>query len=303
MRRKTPLSLNASLFWLALILLLAPSAALAADDGERTFAPGQGVPVNTQIGGGGIVPTGHFLAVYNTSYRGKYEGVEGKDVTTNRNIDNTTFQQRLKLRYGLSDHIELNAMIPYNFYDPMSGRNQDSWGDIMFGPNFGLLQERYGDPLSVALLLRVGLPTGSVGTHYAAGGGVWSGQAILSLTKTFGLHQLTAEFVDTLPLEEGNLHTRRGNSAGMTYKYAYALNRNWDIGIEGTIDKGWNGSRNGVEVKNNSLEWYTGPAVNFAVPGTSLTLGVGAYLPVYRDYGMNTSTDAMRFDCKIAYMW
>lgn len=299
------LSLSAILLWFALILLLAPSVIQAQEstDAERTFAPGQGVPVNTGIGGGAIVPPGHFLLVYNTSFRDKYESVQGEDVTTNRNIDNTTFMQRLKLRYGLMDHLELNAMIPYNFYDPMSGRNQDSWGDVLIGPNIGILQERLGDPLSLALLLRVGVPTGSVGTHYAAGGGVWSGQTILSMTKTVGVHLFTLEFADTLPFEEGNQHVRRGNSAGMTYKYAYALNRNWDVGLEGTIDKSWNGSRNGTEVKNNSLEWYTGPAVNYAVPGTNMTMGLGAYVPLYREYGMNTSSDSVRVDCKIGYMW
>jgi hypothetical protein len=128
----------------------------------------------------------------------------------------------------------------------------------------------------------------------------------LGLTKTFGLHQVSFDLVGNVPLSAGNQNVEKGNSGSFNYKYAYALTSKLDVGIEGTIDRGWNGERNNAKVKNNYLEWYTGPALSYILPGNSWFqpwCGLGAYFPVYREYGQNTSAESVRVDFKLGLFW
>ncbi|MBI5518896.1 MAG: hypothetical protein HY916_02425 [Desulfovibrio sp.] len=295
-----------------LLMLSAATDVFAADDTSSTaadpaavtsFGKLQGVPANTAINGGGMLPAGRAITALNSSYRSKYDSAAGQDLKTNRNIDNTTFVNLLKLRYGVTDRVELQAVVPYIFYDPKSGHNLDSWGDVVIAGMYGIMQEKFGDPLSLAVTLRAGLPTGSMGPSALPGGGAWSGTGVLGLTKTWGRNQVAGDLWYTVPFEEGNAHLRKGDSYGLTYKYAFALTQNLDIGIEGTVERGENGRRLGRDVKNSYLEWYTGPAINYNIPGTTVDLAVGAYLPVYREYGQNTSYEGVRLDGKIFILW
>ncbi|OIN99872.1 MAG: hypothetical protein AUJ49_10390 [Desulfovibrionaceae bacterium CG1_02_65_16] len=303
--KNNPHPLRVHLFWIALLLLALPMHLLAADDtsAEEKFGRMQGVPASVSIGGGGMLPQGHAITAWNASYRSKYEGVEGENQKNNRNIDNTTFVNMLKLRYGVTDNIEVQAVVPYTFYDPMAGHNLDSWGDIVVAGMYGFLQEKSGDPVSLALSLKAGLPTGSTGPSALPGGDVWSGTAALGLTKTWGLNQVAFDLWATQPFEEGNSHVRKGDSYGFNYKYARSLTQNLDVGIEGIIEHANRGERYGVEMKNDYTEWYTGPAVTYNIPGTTIDLAVGAYLPVYRSYGQNTSSDSVRVDGKFFIFW
>jgi hypothetical protein len=273
------------------------------DDANRKFGPMQGVPASVSLGGGGLLPEGRLTAAYNVSYRSKYESVAGTDQKNNRNIDNTTFVNLLKFRYGITDRLEIQTVTPYTFYDPKTGRDLDSWGDSLLAVAYGFLQERLGDPLSLTLNVKAGLPTGGMGPSALPGGGVWSAQAWLGLTKTMGLHQVSFDLWGAAPFEEGNQHLRKGDSCGFNYAYKYALTKNLDMGIEGTVEHADRGKRLGVEVKNDYTEWYTGPAVTYNIPGTTVDLAFGAYLPVYRSYGQNTSSDSVRWDGKIFILW
>lgn len=303
MKRKHPFPVL-YLVWLALALFVFPAGVQADDeDSGRTFGKMQGVPASVAIGGGGLLPAGHAITALNFSFRDKYESVTGEDLKTNRNVDNTTIMNLLKLRYGVTDRVEVQAVIPYVFFDPASGRNRDSWGDITVSGVYGFLQEKFGDPVSLALSLRAGLPTGSMGPDALPGGGAWSGQTALSMTKTWGLNQVVLDIWGAAPFEEGNQHVRKGNSYGLNYKYAYALTQYLDAGIEGTIEHAATGKRLGTELKNDYTEWYTGPAMTYNIPGTNIDLCIGAYLPVYREYGQNTSSDSVRVDGKLFLVW
>jgi len=301
--RKTPVfSLRARLLWLGLALLALPAAALAAD-GENQFPASIQAPANIAIAGGGLMPEGHALTVYNVSYRSKYESLTGEDQTNNRNIDNTQITNLLKLRYAATDRLELQATVPYVVYNPASGRNQDSWGDTSAGVMYGFMQERLGDPINIAAGVRAVMPTGSMGPGSLPGGGAWGAQFLFGVTKTIGKFQIIHDLWLTAPLEEGNAHVHKGDNFGGTYRYAYALTNYLAVGLEGVIEHTDRGKRLGVELKNDMTEWYTGPALTFGVPGTNLTLALGAYAPVYRSYGQNTSSDSVRFDGKIAFAW
>jgi hypothetical protein len=302
MRPKKSCFLRALLPGLALLLLASPANALAED--ELSTYPGSiQAPANIAIAGGGLMSQGHALTVYNASYRSKYESLAGEDQKNNRNIDNTTFMNLLKLRYAATDRLELQATVPYVFNDPMAGRTQDSWGDASAGVMYGFLQERLGDPVDIAAGVRAVMPTGSMGPSALPGGGAWGAQFLFGVTKTLGRFQIIHDLWLTAPMEEGNAHLRKGDNFGATYRYAYALTKNLGVGLEGVIEHTDRGKRLGIELKNDMTEWYTGPALTFSVPGTNLTLAVGTYLPVYRSYGQNTSSDSVRFDGKIAYFW
>lgn len=302
MKRLARKSLCTRLLMLALGLLALPAAVLAAD-GDDVFPAMLNPPASTAISGGGTIPEGRAITAWNYSYRSKYESVEGVDQKNNKNSDNTTFINLLKLRYGLTDRTEIQAAIPYTLYDPMGSRNLDSWGDIAVGPAYSPWLERLGDFMSVTGGLKIGLPTGGMGPTALPGGGAWSGTASLGATKTFGLHQLSSDLWYTVPFTAGNTDLRKGDNSGATFKYAYALTKYLAIGVESVFDHTDNGSRNGDKVLNGYSEWYGGPAVTFNIPGTPIDLCFGTYLPIYREYKQNTSSDSVRFDGKFFVFW
>jgi len=300
--RKSPSLLRTCLLALGLCVLAFPAPGAAADQ-EDVYPGILNAPASISIGGGGTLPAGHAVTALNSSYRHKDEGMLGSDQKNNRNIDNTTLINLLKLRYAVTDRFEVQAVVPYTVYQPTTGRDLDSWGDITPAVMYGFLQEKLGEPFSLAGSLKLAMPTASVGPRDLPGGNAWAGTAALGFTKTFGMFQINHDLYYTAPFEEGNQHVRKGNSYGLTYRYAYALNKGLALALEGTIDHSERGKRLGLEVKNESTEWYTGPAVTWNVPGTTIDLCLGAYLPVYRDYGQNTSSEGVRVDGKFFIFW
>lgn len=294
----------ANLLLLVLLLLAFPAVASADDDdAPQKFPFILSVAASPYIGGAGALPQGVFSAALNSSYRDKFESSAGNNQITNKNVDNDATVTMLKLRYGITDQLEFQNNIQYATYDPVRGRSLDSWGNITSGFMYGILQQKLGDPCSFGVSLKAILPTGSMGPSATPGNGAWGSQAGLGFTKSIGRHLFSNDVWYTWTFEEGNQDVRKGNNYGFTYKYAYALTQHFAAGIEGVFEINDKGHRAGIELQNDYREWYSGPAVTYNIPGTQIALCLGAGLPIYRDYGQNTSSDSVRFDGKIFMAW
>lgn len=294
-----------SVFLSVILLLLVLSTvypAVAAEQNSTVKWGGlQGLPVNIAISGGGSLPEGVALTVYNVSYRDKQSSVDGDDPKPT--ADATQFIHTVKLRYGITNHFEINSVIPYVMMDPEGSNDLDSFGDVFVGATYAFLLQREGDPVSLSTNAGLYLPSGSVGSEYLPGGGAWGSRLQLGLTKVFDRHRVDFDLIGVMPFTDGNKDYTKGNSLSFNYKYAYLLNDRVDIGIEGTIDRTWNGEMNDASVNNHALEWYTGPTINVAIPALNSWVGLGAYFPVYRDYGQDTSTEDCRIDFKFGIAW
>lgn len=268
---------------------------------EVTWGALQGIPINTAISGGGVLPEGRALTIYNASYRDKRSWREGEDFKPR--TDATQVVNLLKLRYGVTDNWEISSVVPYVMMDPKGGSSLDTFGDVLLGTSYAFMLQRQGDPVSLSASAGLFLPTGEVGSDHLPGGGALGSRFALGLTKVFGAQRVDFDLIGQIPFNEGNRNYTKGESLSFNYKYAYLLSSRVDVGIEGTVDRVWNGRLNDRSVNNHSLEWFTGPTVNVALPEINGWVGLGAFFPVYRQYGQDTATEDCRVDFKIGILW
>ena len=95
----------------------------------------------------------------------------------------------LKLRYGLTDNLEALLVPGYIYvhrdaYDRFDSDHLGGPNDAKLGINYGILQQKQGDPLSLCLTLGLNLPTGQSGARHPPGNDVWSYNAALGITNT-----------------------------------------------------------------------------------------------------------------------
>ena len=152
----------------AAICLLTTGQSLAADEtphktqemaeaqkqASTRIGPTSGTPVNTMISGGGVIARGKLLTQVNSSFRDK------DDIVENAGAGARTSKQLialLKLRYGLTDNLEALLVPGYIYvhrdaYDRFDSDHLGGPNDAKLGINYGILQQKQGDPLSLSLI-------------------------------------------------------------------------------------------------------------------------------------------------------
>lgn len=137
--------------FLPLITCFLSMNAMAAD-GENKPSNLLGAPVNTAISGGSVLPEGTLLTAVNSSFRDKDHQIEGHG-----SPDVYSQIWLLKIRYGLTDRLELSTVGSYinNKRDNLSPEHIEGMGDQSVGVNYALMSQRRGDPFWV-----------TVGGHY-----------------------------------------------------------------------------------------------------------------------------------------
>ncbi len=295
---------------LAAVLALGLPAgfALAQDNAPQAKKMGgmSANPVNVLISGGGIVPKGKLLTVYNYSYRNKYNIIDGGESDA-RTLTNEL--HLLKIRYSPLDRLELIIVPGYinnnlNQFRNLGESDVNGWNDFYTGATYMFLSERFGDPVSMSVAFGLNLPTGQSGDSHPAGGGAWAYNVGLGLTKVFQpKHRIDLDLKFSDPLEEGNLAVERRYAINFNGSYHYVINDNFDVGLEfvGTYSDA--GEKNGVDMNNGTTDLYAGPAVNFILPKYNIWMGIGAYFPVYRDADSPTPYEDYRIDFKLGKLW
>ncbi len=300
----------------ALALGLTAGIAVAAEEGSQDqAAPApkvkqmgglSGTPVNTAISGGGIVPKGMLLTVFNSSYRNKYNIIDGGE-SDGRTLVNELYL--LKIRYSPLDRLELIVVPGYinNSLNPYRNLGESSvtgWTDFNAGATYMFLSERFGDPVSMSFCLGLNLPTGQSGNSHPPGGGAWGWNTKLGLSKVFQpKHRIDADLGFAQPFEEGNQDVEKGYTITFNGSYHYIINDNFDVGLEFALTHNDEGEKNGIAMNNGTSELYAGPAINYILPKYKLWFGVGAYFPVYRDADSPTAFEDYRIDFKLGKLW
>lgn len=294
--------------------LLASQMSVAADDvssvqqQEKTekMSPLSGTPVNSAISGGAIVPKGLLLTALNFSYRDK------DDIVDDAGAGARTSQQELyllKLRYGMADRFELAFVPGYisnhrDSYKATPADHLEGATDFALGGTYTPLSQRLGDPLSLGITLGVNMPTGQEGTDHPAGSDVWSYNAKIGISKIWHPnHRVDWDLGFVQPTETGNQGVRKDTTVTMTGSYHYVFNPNFDMGLEFTLENSKDWERGGVDMRNSYTEMYVGPTMNFCLPKWNMWLGIGAFVPVVRDYDIPTASDDLRLEIKIGKVW
>jgi hypothetical protein len=303
--------------------LLASAHSAFAQDGaentEETGAPEQksarskilfGQPVNVNIAGGGTLPQGKLLTILNASFadktRAKKGGSNGPDV----------FSQvwLLKLRYGLTNNIELSATTPYinNERSPKpanSSKHVEGFGDQVVALSFAPWNEHQGDPVSASVYAGVLLPTGNYGKNHLPGNGVWGGRFQAGIGKFFMERRvkLDTEVVYATPFDRGNQKVKRGGQFEWNSQARYLFDR-FDIGMESTLAVRESGDRklpNGstVNLKNGATEWFIGPSMNVGLDALGMWAGIGVFFPVLQDVKGPSKVEDVRYEFKIGKLW
>lgn len=312
----------ASLLLLCTLCLGLPSFALAEQDPAQlagtTEKPKKtrakmltGTPVHTAIAGGGSLPKGKLLTVYNFSLADKGRGTHGyngSDVYGQTHL--------LKLRYGLTNHWEINSTGGYinnGFSNPRPSdarpNNIEGILDQSLGFTYAPLQMHQGDPVAVSFSAAINFPTGLYGDNKLPGGGAW-GSRLSTGFATFLTEDIRfdTELVWNTSFNRGNKDVRKGNSYQWNTMARYLFD--WfDIGIESVYthtedSKGYKPGRDGtVNLHNGGADWYIGPNTSIAIDALDMWVGAGVYFPVKQQVNAPSAVDDVQYHFKVAKMW
>ncbi|SQI40591.1 Uncharacterised protein [Leminorella richardii] len=231
MQKKLTLSLS--------IALLAYS--LPCTSATKAYV-GHGAPVNINVAGASVLAEGKAIVTLNSSFRDKTHQVEGTG-------SSDTFTQiwLLKMRYGLTDRLELVTSVPYtnNRRDDMYPEYIDGLGDMPLTLSYALLSQRAGDPFWLTLKGGFLLPTGQRGDNHLAGSNAWGGKAGISATRLFTPQfKGDLDFIVQGPFERGNSDVKRGTEYQISGQLRYLPDSfPVDIGLETTYSKSENGNK------------------------------------------------------------
>ncbi len=265
-----------------------------------------GTPVNVNIAGGGSLPAGKLLMAYNSTFADKTtakKGYKGPNVFSQTHL--------LKLRYGLTNHWEINSTGGYvnneRRSSMVSPRHIEGMLDQSLGFTYAPLQLHQGDKVAVSFSAAITTPTGQGGDNHLPGGGVWGGRLgtgiATFLTKDI---RFDTEAVWIMPFERGNQNVKRGDQYQWNTQFRYLFDR-VDIGLESTLihtessDRHTNGHN--VNMKNGITEWHVGPSMNVALDSLGMWVGVGVFFPVVQDTKGPSVVEDVRYDFKIAKVW
>jgi hypothetical protein len=272
-----------------------------------------GPPVNVNLSGAGSMPDGVLLTGINSSFANKLTPVGSSG---SKASDAFSQQWLLKMRYGITDYLEIWTTIPYINIQRTNPTPSPQYiygvADSVLALTFGPLHERRGDPFTASASAGVLLPVAAWGKDHMPGMGVMAfrGQAAVGkfLTRDF---KVDTEGVWISRFARGNQDVRLGDQFQWNSQARYLFDY-FDIGLEsslvtqGASDRDVRG--NVSSLRNGYTEWFVGPSVNVAIEPLSMWAGLGAFFPVL--YSLHdehrappTKMENVRIEFKIGRLW
>ncbi|MCL1939709.1 MAG: transporter [Desulfovibrionaceae bacterium] len=309
------------LFTLALVFLLASACPVFAQSdstggGAEPNTPKQestrskmlfAAPVNVNIAGAGSLPKGRLVAMLNASFADRTRAKRG---STGPDVFAQTWL--LKLRYGITNNLELAIITPYINLErspkPHNGPTHlEGFGDQSVGLTFAPWNEFLGDPLTFSMNAGFLLPTGNHGKNHLPGNGVWGARLQAAVRKMVTKDIcLDTEFVYMTPFDRGNQKVKRGDQYLWNVNARYLFDR-FDIGLESSLIMHESGNRStpagNVNLRNGIKEWYIGPSMNVGLDALGMWAGIGAFFPVMQDVRGPAKVEDVRYEFKIGKVW
>lgn len=272
-------------------------------------------PVN--MSNGMILPKGKVATSLTYRYVHKdslYDGSTQKNGSYGSKYDRVNQLVQLTAKVGLFDKFEARVMIPYwdkqvkrkpgNLAKPWDTDNVSGLGDVVVMGRYGVLTQRGGDWMNLAVGAGLKMPTGEsdhknglpysnthkyIGPGGQLGTGSWDPKFEIGATKMFGRSRVDAHMMYTVS-GEGPHNSHKGNQFKYDIGYGYALNQYFDLELE----------LNGVEQERHwydgNADYSTGGHTIFITPGVhwkiskNSHLSVGVPLVVYRNLNGHSET-------------
>ncbi|MDR0490037.1 MAG: hypothetical protein LBH28_02155 [Oscillospiraceae bacterium] len=315
--------------WIVPMLLLAacalvPQYVSAAEAEAEKDAPKQstrskmiiGIPVNVNLMGAGGLPEGKLLTNINASFADR---IRSQGEGAHRNMSDVFSQTwLLKLRYGITDYLEVWSTTPYinnhrSNPEPASVTGAPNTiygvGDTFLGVLFTALHERRGDPVTASASAAALIPIASWGVDHPAGFGVWGfrGQAAISKFLTRDIKVETEGVWVTRFGGCGNQDVQIGDQFQWNAQARYLFD-SFDIGLESTMvwqltNYRYQHGRGANDMRSFSHEWFVGPSVNFAIDKLGMWAGFGAFFPVLQRFQNPGKVENLRAEFKIGKLW
>jgi hypothetical protein len=269
-------------------------------------------PVNTNMSASGSLPEGVLFTKLNAGFADRNSGVHsynGSEVMSQTWL--------VKIRYGLTNRLELAAVVPYinmSRSNPTpSQKHVEGFGDVILGINVAPFNLHQGDPFSLSFVLAAMLPTAQRGANHLSGQGAWgwrvNGAIGTMITPDL---KIDTELMGTGPFEQGQNDVHRGNEYQWNTQLRY-LFQSFDIGLESslvwkrddyvTISPGAGRNRFERSLGNGGTTWWLGPTMNFALPW-DMWAGAGVLFPISRGTNGNPqAVEHMRFDFSIGKLF
>ncbi|WP_415719330.1 transporter [Maridesulfovibrio sp.] len=283
-----------------LVLLCLVTSAYAEEK-----APVAWGPASATFGPSGLsMPAGKFAIGGNIVF-GDSNGLWHHGKRINGNVKGTKFNQVVKMRYGIWDGLDVRSATPiYSVHlDKTKADDKDLYGvgdtTVLFHQR--LLSQKKGDPFSMAFDIGFVMPTGTVSTHSsdAAGNAAWGAMGGIGATYFIDANRFDME-VNYATFAEGGHDYQKGNRLRWNAAYAYAINDNWDVGLESSLESYDESERNGSMQNDASLEWYAGPKVAYKYKPWGTFAGLTVKAPVQRWYqGTKACSDDYRVEFKL----
>ncbi len=287
-----------------LLSLLTIGTAVAAD-GTAPPAPKAfgGVAAAWGPAGEGM-PVGKLAAVLNYTYA-ETDGIRLHDDELNDNVKVTKNVGVVKFRYGIAPGLDIRTATP--IYDvkkevrATDHTDHSGWlGDTAVALHKVVMNQADQKPFSLAFDLGVILPTADAGPNNNdyTGNQAWGAGAGVGLTYFNGANRLDQELY-YYTFTEGEHDYRKPDMFRCLTAWAYALNKNFDVGVESYL--GWDGESEKFDLEQGDArwEWYVGPKMVFKHKESGTVVGMLLTLPVYRDYDAPTPSDGFRFEVKL----
>ena len=299
---------------------LSAPAAEAEKDAQKQSTRSKmifGPPVNVNIAGPGSMPEGVLMTGVNASFSDKVTAVGNAG---SRASDVFSQQWLLKLRYGITDYLEIWSTTPYvnqQRRNPELARHNTIYGvaDSVLALTLAPWQERRGDAFTASVSAGVLLPIAAWGKDHMPGMGVMAfrGQAAIGKFVTKDI-KIETEGVWYTRFARGNQDVRLGDQFQWNSQIRYLFDH-FDIGVESSLVTNEAADKevrsNVSSLRNGFTEWFVGPSVNVGIDPLGMWAGLGVFFPVLYSLhnegnppnGYSTKMENFRVEFKLAKLW
>lgn len=276
-------------FALACGLTMPTSFASAEEATPPAHGPTPGATVTNPFGpAGGVFPEGAFGVVINYGFADKdswYDGGSSHSAANgNSNVQNMA---TLKLRYGLGNGWDIRTMTPFIYNDFENGNDKNGIGDSLLVLRRQWFSQEEGYPVSFGAGLALQIPTGSTATN-GNGTGAWGLMPEMGVTYKFDNNRQLVEANMNYIWRGENQNNDEDIDVSDAFRfqarYVYALDHNWDLGVETLYEHIFEKEVDNVGQKDSSTTWFAGPAVTYKIPAWKMSIGASLQMSLYQDY-------------------
>lgn len=199
----------------------------------------------------------------------------------------------LKPRYGLGNGWDIRASIPIIANDFSKAPSRNGVGDSVVVLRKQIVSQENSFPVSIALGGGIMIPTGST-SYNGLGAGAWGLYGEMGITYAFDAgRQLIEGAIGYIYMGDGKAESPTGikiddidqnDIIRVQARYAIAINKNWDFGIEAQYEHVLESSVSGRGRDDTATTLFAGPSIRYKMPQWKASIGLSPQFAIYNDF-------------------